>query len=233
MFKHRLLLNFIIFHDYSGPIRAETRARSVKRQIDWHNVFGLSCDSTYQTIRRPVETWNHWFLSMWSSEGHWCFWHLYQSCRCFLDAFEMCMICFLSESGGLDRRQGACLHPSRSDDQNTMSQWHSSWTRHPPTLLEGFGASSCWFFCESENVQGTQYISPSWAHDETPWNPSLFLCQACLVTKVSIESHEAPADVRDNFTSEINNILTKIHGQSMRRSHSDIVNIVTGHSWDL
>ena len=66
-------------------------------------------------------------------------------------------------------------------------------------------------------------------HHETP----LFLCQGCLVAKISIESHEAPADVRDNFTRAINNILTEIHGQSMRRSHSDIVNIVTGHSWDL
>ena len=56
--------------------------------------------------------------------------------------------------------------------------------------------------------------------------PSLFLCQGCLFNaKVSIESHKAPADVRDNFTCNSDQYFDRIpcqcendvHGQSMRK----------------
>ena len=102
-----------------------------------------------------------------------------QSCRCFLDAFETRrMACFLSESGRLDRRQGACLHPSRSDDQNTMSQWHSSWRqRGNSRRIQRLGdanwtnASCCWFFANLKMSKARNiFLHPEhmMKHHETP-----------------------------------------------------------------
>ncbi len=57
-------------------------------------------------------------------------------CWCFRSLDDL----FLSESG-LDWRQGTCLHPSRSDGQNTMSQSHSSWRQHGNPHLDEVGGS--------------------------------------------------------------------------------------------